>query len=96
MVGPSASILSCDLEIEGEQRGAAADRADLVVDLLQRAGGAADQDQVRAFPGVGQRHGPADAAGGSGDEGEAAGEALWGVHGPRLAWPMQCKLMPSP
>ena len=56
----------------------AAAAADLVVDLLERAGGAADQDQVRALPGVGQRHGAADAAGGPRDEGKAAGEALWG------------------
>ena len=47
---------------------AAAAAADLVVDLLERAGGAAYQDQVRAFPGVGERHGPADAARGPGDE----------------------------
>ena len=54
--------------------------ADFVVDLLERAGGAADQDQVRAFPGVGERHGPADAARGPGDEGETAGEAGRGGH----------------
>ena len=55
-------------------------RPDLVVDLLQRAGGAADQDQVRAFPGVGQGDGAADAARGPGDEGETVGKALGGVH----------------
>ena len=37
------------LEVEGEQGGLAAQRPDLVVDLLQRTGGAPDQDQVRAL-----------------------------------------------
>src|SRR5262245_49481188 len=71
------------LEVEGEQRGAAAAGPDLVVDLLQCAGGAADEDQVCAFLGVGQRHGAADATGGSRDERETAGEAGWSGQGVR-------------
>ena len=76
MVGPSASILSWCLRLRVSSVAVPPQRLDLVVDLLERAGGAADQDQVRAFPGVGAGHRPADAARGPGDEGETAGKAL--------------------
>src|SRR5215470_17766957 len=72
------------LKVEGEQRGAAADGPDLVVDLLQRAGGPADQDEMRALLGVGQRHRPANAARGSRDEGETVSKAPGVAHGLRL------------
>ena len=87
--GPKRVDLVAVLEVEGEQRGVAAEVADLVVQLLQRAGGAPDQDQMRALLGVGQRHRPADAARGSGDEGEAAGEAWCGLMAVLLALAVQ-------
>ena len=77
------------LQVQGEQGGTAAQALDLVVELLQRTGGAPDQDQVRTFPGVGQRHRPANAAGGSGDEGETAGETFLLFHGPTVS-PASC------
>src|SRR5262249_39698612 len=66
------------LEVEGQQRGVAADGSDLVIHLLQSSGRAADQDQVGALLGVGQGDGAADAASGTGDESEAVGEAARG------------------
>ena len=79
------------LQIKGEQRCIAAEGADLVIDLFQRARGAADQDQMRALFGVGQGNRPADAAGGSGNEGKAAGEAWCWAHG-RTASPRRAAL----
>src|SRR5439155_14384920 len=75
---PQRVDLVMHFEVQGEQRGAAAAGPDLIVDLLEGAGSAADQDQMRAFPGVRQRHSPADATRGSGDEGKPAGKA-WRV-----------------
>jgi hypothetical protein len=67
--GAQGIDLVVGLEVEREQRGAAATGPYLVVDLLERAGGAADQDQMCAFLGVGQRHGSPHAAGGPRDQG---------------------------
>jgi hypothetical protein len=82
--GPERVDLVEPFEVQGEERGAAASPADLVVQLLQRAGGAPDQDQVRTLLCVGESDSPADAARGPGDEGETSGETLgrW-VHAPR-------------
>src|SRR5262245_30637962 len=69
------------LKVEGEQRGAAADGPDFVVDLLEGAGSPADQDEMGALLCVGQSHRPADAAGGSRDEGKTVSKAPGVVHG---------------
>ncbi len=62
------------LEVGRDQAGGSAVGADRVVDLLQRALRASDQDQFRTLGSKALRHSPADPAGGAGDQGDAAGE----------------------
>ena len=61
-------------EVERRDRRGAAGRVDALLDLLERRGGAGDEDDVRA--GRGERLGGrrADAAAGAGDERELAGK----------------------
>ena len=58
-------------QIERNERGFAADLADLVIDFLQAAHSAGDQDRVRAFSGKGQCDRAANATGGACDHREA-------------------------
>ena len=67
-------------EIELQQRRLAAARADLVVELLERADGARGDDDVGAVLGEGERDGPADAARGAGDEREPVFERFLVFH----------------
>ena len=63
------------LEIQRHQeRGLAADGADLVIQLFERADGAGGEDEVGAFLRVSNGDGAADAAAGSGHQTDAAGE----------------------
>ena len=63
-------------DVAGNQRRLGAERADFVVELLQRALRARQRDDMGAAARQLQRDGAADAARGAGDEGDAAGEFL--------------------
>ena len=62
------------LEVARNQRRLAAERADLVVEVLERALRAGQRDHMGAPAGEFERDGAADAARGAGDEGDPAGE----------------------
>jgi hypothetical protein len=62
-------------QIEGNEGGRAALGADRIVDLLESALGARDQDELRAFTGEAFGNGGADAARGAGDDGDATVQA---------------------
>src|SRR5439155_14296068 len=65
------------LEVKRNKRGAAAGRADRIVELLQAADRARECDHVRARARERKRRRIADAARGAGDERDLAGEGTW-------------------
>ena len=67
------------VEVDRNERGADAHRANRVVELLERALRAGQGDHMRAGAGEGKGGGPPDAARGAGDDRDAIGERL--VHG---------------
>ena len=80
----SLPMLSPSVRSSGAMVARPAGRVDPLLDLLERAGGAGDEDDVGA--GRGERLGGrgADAAAGAGDQRELAGKGLRIGHGRRL------------
>ena len=73
----------------------AACRADLVINLFQRANGTPGDDQLCAGTRGGHSHGPSDAAGGASDKDKTPRQVVRGV-GHRLPLPCETRLALSP
>ena len=72
-------------EVERRDRRAAAGVVDPLLDLLERRGGAGDEDHVRAGRGKRFRGRRANAAAGAGDQRELAGKGFESVMAPPVA-----------